>query len=66
MNKLALTRLGRLEREQDNPPEFWMSLGDGRVQNMSSGAVVYGSALGPAVFSFTFEIDRAELNLDAQ
>ena len=65
MNKSALTRLGRLERERDDPPEFWMSLGDGRVQDMSSGAVVHESALDPAVFSFTFEIARAESNPDA-
>ena len=65
MNRSARTRLGRLERGQDNPPEFWMSLGDGQVQNMSSGAVVHESALGPSVLSFTFEIMRAEPNPDA-
>ena len=64
MNRGILTRLGRLERGQDNPPEFWMSLGDGRVQNMSSGAVVHESALGPSG-SFTFEVERARLDADA-
>ena len=64
MNKSALTRLGRLERGRDGPPEFWQSLGDGQVQNMSSGAVVHESALGPSG-SFTFEVERARLDADA-
>ncbi len=64
MNKSALTRLGRLERGRDGRPEFWMSLGGGRVQDMSSGVVIRESALGPSV-SFTFEIERARLDADA-
>ena len=65
MNKSVLTRLRRLERGQDDPPEFWQPLGDGRVQEMATGTIVHESALGPSVLSFTFEIMRAEPNPDA-
>ena len=64
MNKSAFARLRRLERGQGDPPEFWMSLSDGRVQNMSNGAVAHESTLGPSV-SFTFEIERARIDADA-
>ena len=64
MKQSALTRLRRLEHGRDDPPEFWMVLGDGQVQNMSSGAVVHESALSPSG-SFTFEVERARLDADA-